>query len=792
MSSKIKVMDFLKEVDYNRKKLIDHARANDVEVSDNISLSAITNINTQFGKTEIDEIPQRVPDPAIEGPFDIIWIDYDGTELFKEVVEKGGKATQFTGEPNLYKQFPDILEWSGWSYNGSLDNVYRDVIVYPTYTIKPDEEGRKWNHHICNIDINKTPTLTSSFYMNGGTTAERVVYIDWGDGTIDYGAIGTFSHTYTQSGTYDIKTYSPAKAVLEFGNYAFGSKELNSIIEYLFLYKHTVGYTQNQYRGLINVKALFLENYSSWIAFYDCKSLKAVISGYRNWNNESLGALNAKYAVYLTSTTETGYSFDINNKLEHISLPEGIQTVTIGRCSIGTGTGHNYQYCNTPSKVYIPESATSVSLYAITTPILTIPKNVSSLAMGLCKSSLLQYLYIKSSLITYKSGADSGVFRCSFYEMKNLKYVELPEEVTSLCQSMFYACNSLEAIIAPGVTTINESALSNCYKLKYIDMPNLTWLGKSAFSNCYSLKNIALEKITHLDEMAFISCYGLTNINLNQAIQNIPAQCFSNCSKLTKIDLYNSNVTEIGTKAFSECKGLRDVILPKNLVNIGDFAFYNCSSLDTIYFSDKLQSIGASAFSSCYNLKHADLYNSNLQSISNSAFSGCKNLKEVLLPSNKSIAIGSSAFSSCSTLSNLQINNSNLTINSQTFYYTLLKELILNTGSSILANPFAYNAALQKIDLSNATVSTALSFSYTYMLDTLLLPQDYSYNLSIYCTSILDNLEDIVGKLKDLTGQSSCTLTVRTAQKEWLESLGLLETLTNKNWTLSVITSSIY
>ncbi|MGD1828909.1 MAG: leucine-rich repeat protein [Spirochaetaceae bacterium] len=47
-------------------------------------------------------------------------------------------------------------------------------------------------------------------------------------------------------------------------------------------------------------------------------------------------------------------------------------------------------------------------------------------------------------------------------------------------------------------------------------------------------------------------------------------------------------VVSIGDYAFSECSGLRTLVLPGSLRDIGDHAFENCTGLMTITFPEEL------------------------------------------------------------------------------------------------------------------------------------------------------------------------------------------------------------
>ena len=61
-------------------------------------------------------------------------------------------------------------------------------------------------------------------------------------------------------------------------------------------------------------------------------------------------------------------------------------------------------------------------------------------------------------------------------------------------------------------------------------------------------------------------------------------------------------VTEIAPNAFSHCKFLARIDLPKGLRSIGDGAFANCRDLFDVFIPESVIHIGKGAFSDCYDL----------------------------------------------------------------------------------------------------------------------------------------------------------------------------------------------
>lgn len=85
-------------------------------------------------------------------------------------------------------------------------------------------------------------------------------------------------------------------------------------------------------------------------------------------------------------------------------------------------------------------------------------------------------------------------------------------------------------------------------------------------------------------------------------ITEIGEKAFFNCRELVSVTIPNT-VKSIGNSAFEECVSLECVELPDRLVTIGNRAFWCCPSLLSINLPYSLASIGDAAFNGCYDLK---------------------------------------------------------------------------------------------------------------------------------------------------------------------------------------------
>lgn len=206
-------------------------------------------------------------------------------------------------------------------------------------------------------------------------------------------------------------------------------------------------------------------------------------------------------------------------------------------------------------------------------------------------------------------------------------------------------------IIPDGCTEIDAFTFGWSY-LTQVSLPaSLTSIGESAFGSCSSLQQVNFsENLTAIGKSAFEGCRSLQQVNFPKNLTAIGIRAFQSCSNLKQVDLSTCTaLTKIDERTFSMCSELEKVVFPKNLTKIEEAAFLSCTNLTqaVLVGCTALSEIGVNAFNSCQNLTHVTMPK-NLNIIGHNAFSGCSGVSEFDFYTCTAItAIGHDAFSFC-------------------------------------------------------------------------------------------------------------------------------------------------
>lgn len=153
--------------------------------------------------------------------------------------------------------------------------------------------------------------------------------------------------------------------------------------------------------------------------------------------------------------------------------------------------------------------------------------------------------------------------------------------------------------------------------------------------------------VTQIGEKAFSNCRSLKSITIPDGVKTIGRRAFDNCTDLISVSIPQS-VTDIREHAFYGCRKLRSVDLPEGITRIDEWTFSGCQSLERVTIPNSVTNIQAFAFHNCYQLSDITIPN-GVTIIGDGAFYHCSRLKSVEIPETV-VYLGDSSFSDCSGL----------------------------------------------------------------------------------------------------------------------------------------------
>ena len=209
------------------------------------------------------------------------------------------------------------------------------------------------------------------------------------------------------------------------------------------------------------------------------------------------------------------------------------------------------------SDYYIPPGVTTISNHAlgnvegITRIIL--PEGLSVIgASAIYGCDSVESIYLPESISTI--GPDN------FHDMANLrnyygKYASedgrclIGNDGTALMA--FAPFGITDYIIPDGVTSIWESVFANCRSLQSIILPStITTVGNDAF-NATGITRITLpDSLRSLGKGAFASCNSLSDITIPAGVESIGSSAFAHCESLSSITINATIPFDIGENAF--------------------------------------------------------------------------------------------------------------------------------------------------------------------------------------------------------------------------------------------------
>lgn len=153
--------------------------------------------------------------------------------------------------------------------------------------------------------------------------------------------------------------------------------------------------------------------------------------------------------------------------------------------------------------------------------------------------------------------------------------------------------------------------------------------------------------VTEIGERAFCDCKTLEKVTIGGHVKTLKEHAFHGCTNLKELVL-EEGVKTIKYQAFRDCKSLVNLELPNSVTSIGKNAFQGCSGLQYVRLSDGLKNLLESVFQDCKKLAEVH-FGQSLKRIDYYAFGDCAALTKITLSDNLE-TIDESAFSGCRQL----------------------------------------------------------------------------------------------------------------------------------------------
>lgn len=283
--------------------------------------------------------------------------------------------------------------------------------------------------------------------------------------------------------------------------------------------------------------------------------------------------LGSKITGFVSSTTG---AFQGCTSLESIAIPNTVKSLT----------DNVFNGCTSLKQVVLSNTLTSIGhqtfYYCSKLEEIELPNTLQSIGTyAFYGCSNLQNIILPESM---KTIGGSAFYGCGIHE------IVIPEGVTSIGEQAFICGNLKKFIIDNAVLTIGNSVCRGCANLEYVDLGRTTTIGAGAFSNCIKLTNIEIpNSVTQIESAntynagAFAGCTSLKYVIVGTGMTFLGNRTFYGCSKLSNVVFKTGEPLTIGNEVFSSCRSLKKIELSASLSSVGENVFKDCSVLSHIY-----------------------------------------------------------------------------------------------------------------------------------------------------------------------------------------------------------------
>lgn len=299
-------------------------------------------------------------------------------------------------------------------------------------------------------------------------------------------------------------------------------------------------------------------------AFEHCKSLKSVTlpNSITRIGDHAFSRCTSLTSINIPDGVQTLWAtFRDCSSLESIFIPESVRVLRNSVFEGCTGLKSIAVEAETPPTtglwcfegvdksipVYVPNSAMDAYKSADGWKDFT---NFQELYITGTQGDLKWDFYQETKLLTFSSvDPDSEPVEMPDYYNDETPWIELTTQALS--------------VKFVNISHIGDYALYSLPSLiTSIDIPNtVTSIGNSAFSGCTSLESLTLpNSVTSIGQRAFASCRKLTSIRIPNGVTRLPDETFVHCASLKSVTI-PASVTELGRYVLSSCKALTSIFV---------------------------------------------------------------------------------------------------------------------------------------------------------------------------------------------------------------------------------------
>lgn len=237
---------------------------------------------------------------------------------------------------------------------------------------------------------------------------------------------------------------------------------------------------------------------------------------------------------------------------------------------------------------------------------LTVPNSVKSIGA----SAFAQCYSLQEIVLPFFGGSAQSTSGISYVaDMIPAALKRVTVYGTNLSVSAFFACAGLEEIYLPdcgSLTVIPEECFSGCTSLKtlafgtassengMVTIPNtVTEIGANAFISCSSIRGVTLGRsVSSLGRSAFSDCTGIEKFVVASGNTSFMADQWGVLYSADKTTLYyypsartwpyynvSEATTSIGAGAFTSCKSLVNLFIPRAASSFGGSCISDCPSV---------------------------------------------------------------------------------------------------------------------------------------------------------------------------------------------------------------------